>query len=44
MIAVNELKEKEKSNARLVVKVAFDKEKARILASYARSNLKIEQE
>ena len=39
MIAVNELKEKEKSNARLAAKVTFDKEKrARILASYSKSN------
>ena len=39
MIAVNELKEKEKSDARLDAKIAFDKEKRiRIVASYARSN------
>ena len=39
MIAVNELKEKEKSNARLAAKIALDKERrARILASYAKSN------
>ena len=36
IIAVNELNEKEKSNARLASKVALDKE--RILASYAKSN------
>ena len=36
MIAVNELNEKEKSNARLAAKVALDKE--RILACYAKSN------
>ena len=36
MIAVNELNEKEKSNARLAAKVALDKD--RILASYAKSN------
>lgn len=39
MIAVKELNEKEKSDARLATKVALDKEKrARILASYAKSN------